>query len=220
MKSVFIPTLLVLLSVLSISSTTFGQLELPSDKVKVEVTLSQDGCEATISAKVTMVDHWHINSIVLPEGSFGFPSSFEMKESSSYSKIGSVREPKATVLVDEGTDELLSYHDGVAYFKQRIKIISEEDFKITGSFEYQTCNEVKCLAPYTEDFTIKVKGCEEEDLSQSDIEKSFTENKDGIAKDKSGKSFVHVNDEWHEVPEGNSAPFYKKYLTLVGSDEK
>lgn len=197
-----------------------GQVEMPPDKVKCEFTISQDGCEATLIAKITMVEHWHINSIVLPEGTFGYATSLNFDASSDYKKVGAVREPKAVVELDEASQEMISYHNGTVYFKQKIKVVSEKDFQIKGSFSYQTCDESKCLMPYTEDFTIKVKGCSEEDVSQTEIEKNFIEEKDGIAKDKDGTSFVKVNDQWHEVPKGNSAPFYKKYLTLVDNDEK
>ncbi len=220
MKKLKFHTVLMLIGVFGFVLTASSQVEMPPDKVKVEFSITQDGCDATIIGKITMVEHWHINSIVLPEGTFGFPTSLDLDESSNYKKVGAVREPKATVMMDEASQEMISYHEGTVYFKQKIKITSEKDFEISGEFGYQTCDESKCLMPYTEEFTVKVKGCSEKDVSQTDIEKSFTEEKEGIAKDKNGTSFVRMNDEWYEVPKGNSAPFYKKYLTLVDSDEK
>ena len=40
------------------------------------------------------------------------------------------------------------------------------------------------------------------------------------AKDKDGNDFVKHNDKWVKVPEGNSIPFYKKYLELGGKYEE
>ena len=47
------------------------------------------------------------------------------------------------------------------------------------------------------------------------FEKTFSQINGDVAKNKDGTEFVKVNNEWIEVPEGNSAEFYKKYLTLV-----
>ena len=104
--------------------------------------------------------------------------------------------------------------------ERKIKILSEEDFELTGSFSYQTCDDTHCLQPFSTEFKLKVKGVVVDDTVDENIESTFVKEENDIAEDKDGQSFVKVNDQWHAVPEGNSAAFYKKYLALTGKDEE
>lgn len=143
------------------SFQSFSQLELPEDKVSWKFSVEQNGCEATIIAKIKVVDHWHINATKLPKGSFGFPTSFDLKKSPSFQLVGGVIEPKPIEKYDELADENLAYHEGTFLLKRKIKILDPKDFEIQGSFVFQTCNEVKCLPDHTVNFKVKVKGCAE-----------------------------------------------------------
>ncbi len=40
-----------------------------------------------------------------------------------------------------------------AIFKQKIKVLSEEEFTITGSLEYMCCDDERCLPPTEEEFS-------------------------------------------------------------------
>ena len=58
-----------LLAILFIATTflSFSQsIDLPEDKVKWSFSVEQDGCEATIIAKIRVVEHWHITAVKLP----------------------------------------------------------------------------------------------------------------------------------------------------------
>ena len=140
-----------------------AQLEFPEDKVSWSFSVDQKGSEATIIGKIKVVDHWHINATKLPAGSFGFPTSVDLKKSSNYKAIGGVIEPKPIEIYDELADEKLAYHEGSFILKRKIKVLSEKDFELSGSFIFQTCNEVKCLPDYTAGFKLKIKGCAPED---------------------------------------------------------
>lgn len=216
----------VFLLVFVLSSSIFdssAQVELGKDKVKVTFSVQQNGCDATITARIVMDDHWHINSIILPEGSFGYATAFNLEESSSFKTIGGVIEPKPHVYMDEKAGEMLSTHEGTIVMKRKINVISDKDFTISGSFDFQTCDEVKCLRPESYEFSLKIKGCsddEEEVEEVENIEKTFTEVNGDEAQNKEGIKFVKVNNEWHEVPAGNSVAFYKKYLTLVSKNDE
>lgn len=199
-----------------------AQVELGKDKVKVTFSVQQNKCEATIIARIVMDEHWHINSIVLPEGSFGYATSFNLENSSSFKVVGGVIEPKPHIYMDEKAGEMLSTHEGTIVMKRKIKVLSEKDFTVTGNFDFQTCDEAKCLPPAAYDFSLKIKGCAEEAAEEedTDIEKTFTKVNSDEAQNKEGTNFVKVNNEWHEVPAGNSVAFYKKYLTLVSKDDE
>lgn len=191
-----------------------GQIELPEDKVSWTFTVEQSGCEATVIGRIKVVDHWHINAVKLPQGSFGIPTSIELKKSSAFQLTGGVTEPKPITKYDEDSDENLAYHEGNVVFKQKIKILSDKDFDLSGSFTFQTCNDVKCLPDYTADFRVKVKGCNA-DAIQQELKANFVEIKNDEARHKDGSIYVFVKEKWHKVPEGNSVEFYKKYLSLI-----
>jgi thiol:disulfide interchange protein DsbD len=146
--------LFVLLTVNAISQT----IDLPEDKVKWSFSVEQDGDDAFIVAKIKVVEHWHINASKLPKGSFGFPTSLELKKGPQFSIEGGVIEPKPIQVHDDIADEDLAYHEGSFQLKRKIKILSEKDFEISGTFAFQTCDEFKCLPDMSVPFKVKVKG--------------------------------------------------------------
>lgn len=140
--------------------STFAQIELPEDKVKWKFSIEQKGDEATIIGKVTVIEHWHINAVKVPKGSFIFPTSITFTPSKSFKLVGSVLEPKPIFKHDDIADEDLFYHEGSVVFKQKIKVLDSKDFSINGIFNFQTCNDVKCLPDHSATILIKVKGVE------------------------------------------------------------
>lgn len=142
--------------------STFAQLELPEDKVSTTFRVEQNGCEATIIAKSTVVPEWHINAVVLPPESFMLPTTLILEESENFDLKGKVIEPKPHHFFDELADEHLYYHEGTFEIKQKIKVNSSSAFQLKGGFEFQTCNDVKCLPNHTYEFNLKIKGCKSE----------------------------------------------------------
>jgi hypothetical protein len=196
-----------------------AQLEFPEDKVKWKFTVEQNGDEAIITGTITMVEHWHIYAANLPEGSFAIPTKIDLKKSDDFKAIGGVIEPKPIFVHDDLADEDLYYHSHTVKLKRKIKVLTDKDFTLTGTFSFQTCDDNHCLPPHKAEFTVKIKGVSQDEASADNIEETFVSNKDNIATDKDGLQYVKVNNTWHAVPEGNSAAFYKKYLELGGKDE-
>lgn len=137
---------------------SFGQLEFPEDKVSWKFTIEQNGDEATIIGTITMVEHWHIYAAKLPKGSFLIPSSIIFEASPTFKEMGGVIEPKPIFKHDDASDEDLYYHSNTIKLKRKIKVLSEKDFTLKGTFTFQTCDEFHCLPPYDASFTLKVKG--------------------------------------------------------------
>lgn len=210
--------LLVLLTILPFQGL-FAQLEFPEDKVSWNFTLQQDGENATVIGDIKMVEHWHVYAANLPEGVFILPTVIELEKSPNYKTVGKIIEPKPIFEHDEMADEDLYYHADKIKMKQKIKVLSKEDFVLKGKFTFQTCDDTHCLPPHTADFTLKVKGVGSDEEEGSE-EMSFASENGDFATDKDGNDFVKFQDNWVQVPEGNSAKFYKKYLELGGNDEK
>ncbi|MCC6701758.1 MAG: thioredoxin family protein [Fluviicola sp.] len=159
MKSAFL--LLVSLITITVSNWVFGQIEYPEDKAKWKFSIEQGkDCEATIIAEVSIANHWHINALVLPQGTFGIATQFKVNKSKDYQLVGGVIEPKPIKKHDDVADEDLAYHEGKIRLKQKIKILSTKDFEIKGTFMFQPCDADHCLVPYEGTFTVKSKGCE------------------------------------------------------------
>lgn len=213
---------ILLLCFALLSNYSGAQIEYPEDKVSWKFTVQQDGDEATIIGTITMVEHWHIYAVYLPDGSFLIPTTVKLESSPKYKTLGKLTEPKPIFIHDELTDEDLLYHSETIKLKQKIKVLSEEDFTITGKFSFQTCDDTHCLPPHDADFKVKIKGVKKDELT-SDLEETeikFVEENGDEAKDAEGNRYVSVDGEWYKVPEGNSNGFYKKYLKLGGKHEE
>lgn len=114
---------------------------------------------ADIQFIASIDDEWHIFSAYNPPGGSN-PSVFIFEESADYQVVGKIREwPKPEVKYDDifMKDEWV-FHDKV-YFTQRIKRLSDNDFKLVVEYEGQACIS-QCIQVY-DDFEIDVKGREE-----------------------------------------------------------
>jgi thiol:disulfide interchange protein len=158
-----IPFLLLFIT----SFSLHAQLELPQDKVSWKFSVEQKENEATIIAKIKVVNHWHINATKLPAGTFGLPTEFTLKKSKNFELVGGIKEPKPILKYDDIADEQLAYHEGSFTLKRKIKVLSKEDFELAGTFVFQTCNDVKCLPDHTVPFKLKIKGSNEEDTTST-----------------------------------------------------
>lgn len=149
-----------LLLMIVFSFYSFSQVEYPEDKVKWEFKVKQSGCEAEIIGEFKVDNHWHINALNLPADNFGIPTTFKLHKSPNYKIIGKVIEPKPVEKYDEISEESLRYHAGKFTLRQKIKITTDKDFELKLDFGFQPCDSVKCLFPFEDVFTVKVKGCE------------------------------------------------------------
>ena len=141
------------------SGITFSQIELPEDKVKASISLKQDDCSLEVLVDVDIVEGWHINSHVLPEGSFSIPTNITVEKSNNYKFRAGIIEPKPILEFDEMADEMMSYHHHKFTLKKKITSKARKDYVLKGVFSFQTCNEVKCLPEYEQPFELKVKAC-------------------------------------------------------------
>ena len=213
--------LLPIITLLVFVVNTNAQMEFPEDKVSWEFSVEQNGCDATIIAKITCVEHWHVYAANLPEGTFLLATEVEPDKSPNYKVIGKVIEPKPEFYHDDAADEDIFQHSHTFTLKRKIKITSKKDFILKGRFSFQTCDETHCLPPFDTNFSLKMKGCGEEKKTDKEdgIEDRFVSIKGDEAKGRDGADYVQVNGEWFKVPEGNSITFYKKYLALGGNHE-
>ncbi len=173
MKKIFFSLLVVLFA----TNVVSAQMEYPDEKVKAKFKIEQNGTEATIIAEISIVQDWHINAVVLPKGTFGYATTFVLNKSKNFKLIGNVTEPKPHITHDEASDEDIAIHAGKIVLKQKIKLLTDKDFDLSGVFSFQTCNEVRCLTPFDQEFNLKVKSKKVEsndgvDTSNADIKEA------------------------------------------------
>lgn len=146
----------VLLAFLSL--VTFSQILKPVTwSFKVE---QSKGDEATLFMIATIDHGWHVysrNNPQPPNGPIG--TTFKFNESKAYKLAGDVIEPKSIEEKNSQFDNhTLRYFEHRAVFKQIIKVLSKEDFQVTGSLEFMCCNDSQCIPPDDVDYTFDIKG--------------------------------------------------------------
>ncbi len=162
MKKIFFSLLVILFAANLVSA----QMEYGDEKVKATFRVEQNGSEATITADISIVKDWHINAVVLPKGCFGYASNLTFLKSKNFKTVGNVIEPKPHLKHDDTADEDLATHEGKIKLQQKIQILSDKDFVLEGVFDFQTCNEVRCLLPFGQKFSVKVKGVTGEQIAE------------------------------------------------------
>ncbi|MBQ9311602.1 MAG: thioredoxin family protein [Bacteroidales bacterium] len=99
---------------------------------------------------------WHIYS-QYTKGT-ELPIEFSFKNSSSYQRVGKVIEPTYVPKYDKFAKDTTRYFEGNITFRQRIKVKTNEDFKVNGSVTFQLCENGSCIPPEDVEFSFNVKG--------------------------------------------------------------
>lgn len=138
-----------------ISLTIFAQIQNP---VKWTYSVENNGKEeATLVIKASIDKGWHLYSQFIGEGG-PVPTSFRFDKSSNYTLVGKVNEiPKAKPIFDEIFGMQVAWFESSATFKQKIKVSSNKDFKISGALEFMVCDDKQCLPPEEVEFSFDIK---------------------------------------------------------------
>lgn len=131
--------------------------------------------EAEIIFTATVDQGWYLYSQNLPEGG-PVPTSFNFNESTAYTLVGNVTEPKPIEKFDEIFKMDLKFFKGKPAFRQKIKPASISSFKVAGYLEYMCCNNSSCLPPTSVEFEIVVPEFKPtEAATTADVESEKTE---------------------------------------------
>lgn len=155
-----------------ISLTLFAQIQNP---VKWTYSVENNGKEeATLVIKASIDKGWHLYSQFIGEGG-PVPTSFRFDKSNNYSLVDKVTEiPKAKPIFDEIFGMQVAWFEKTATFKQKIKVTSNKDFKLSGALEFMVCDDKQCLPPEEVEFTFELKGV----VNTSEISKTETKTVD------------------------------------------
>jgi len=110
--------------------------------------------EIIFEANIDM--NWHLYSQYFDEGG-PVRTTFYFDESDKFELIGTPSEsPEPEEVMDEVFNMKVKYFSHKATFIQQIKVLTNESFTITGSIEFQVCQDDKCVY-FNPDFKVKVK---------------------------------------------------------------
>jgi thiol:disulfide interchange protein len=142
-----------------------AQDEMPAsvnEVIKWNFEVEYNGEEATLVISVDQKDGWHIYTQVQPKGAINVPTSFVYAPSKSYQLVGKTTESASEEHVLEGFPE--RYFSGKkAVFKQKIKIKSQDDFKLKITYGFMACK-TACFPPEEREIELTIKG-----LSSADV---------------------------------------------------
>ncbi len=112
-------------------------------------------------------DKWHLYSPHNPPGG-ALPLDIIYDNSDKFKVIGDVVEtPEPKKVWDDIFEKEEWYFEGEATFKQKIKVLSEEDFTITGTLDGQVCLEDGRCINFTDPFKFEIKGVKKTQKTQN-----------------------------------------------------
>ena len=137
------------------------------EPVKWSFTAKEDKANTVILTITATVDkNWHLYSQYNTEG-ITQATVFTFEKSKNYKLAGKTIEPKYVELADDfGTDRY--FDKSPVLFTQKIEVLSEKDFVISGNVDAQACTGGKCILVGT-DFEIAVKGIKRSDADTNNV---------------------------------------------------
>jgi DsbC/DsbD-like thiol-disulfide interchange protein len=145
--------LLLLVVILGINICAYAQIETPVKWSYAAKRLSRT--EAVVYMMATIQDGWHIYSLNVKDGG-PIKTSFTFAPSKEYSLVGKTSEPPAITKYEKVFGMDVSYFEKSVIFKQKIKLKSANATTIKGQLEFETCNNIKCLPPEEDPFSISL----------------------------------------------------------------
>ena len=166
MKKFFLPLLLTALTFISIS---LHAQETPVTWTFKTVSLNDSTAE--LQFKATIKPNWHLYSQKHNNG-IENPIEFSFTPGKEYKRQGGVAEPKPIEHFDPLFGDTSKYFVNSVTFKQKIKILSNEDFVVKGKLRGQSCIDGRCVA-IDQKFSFDVKG--NPNLTQPVVEETTAE---------------------------------------------
>ncbi len=110
--------------------------------------------ELLLVIKADIETNWYLYGMDIPTGG-PIPTSFHFEDSDHFELIGSIKEMTEPELKhDPFFDmELPLFHIG-AWFSQKIRILTDQEFAITGFVEFMSCDDERCLPPQERHFEL------------------------------------------------------------------
>ena len=151
--------------------------------------------------KATIEKGWHLYSQSIPEDG-PIPTTLDLKSiDNQFQLIGSPTEGKGHTSFDKIFGMDIKYFENTATFKQRIRLLTNDNIDIIGEIEYMVCDDTQCLPPTYKDISFSAQGTAGELLTKAEIETITQEKK--VVTEK--KNEVKTNNTTKEKTKSNSS---------------
>ena len=111
-----------------------------------------------IHMKATIQNSWHLYSQKQPDDAIAIPTAFVISPNPLFKLEGKIKEIGKIELMKDATLGVSAYqYSKTVDFVQKIKLKANVKTNFSGSVEYQTCDDKKCLPPKTVNFSVAIK---------------------------------------------------------------
>lgn len=111
-----------------------------------------------IHMTATMEKGWHLYSQKQPEDAIAIPTTFSITANPLIKLDGDIKEVgKLERFKDEKLDLSANQFSNNVDFVQVVKLKGSAKTNVSGSVEFQTCDDKKCLPPKTVNFSVALK---------------------------------------------------------------
>jgi len=111
--------------------------------------------EAIVYLKATIQDGWHIYSQKVKPGG-PVKTTIKFNPSKEFTKVGTTIEPAPLSKFEKVFDMNVGYFEKQVVFQQKIKL-AKPGTTVSGTIEFMTCDESRCLPPEEIKFSVQVK---------------------------------------------------------------
>ena len=111
--------------------------------------------EAIVYLKATIQDGWHLYSQTVKPGG-PVKTTIKFNPSKEFTKVGTTAEPKPITKFEKVFDMNVGYFEKQVIFQQKIKL-NKAATTVSGTIEFMTCDDSRCLPPEEIKFSVQVK---------------------------------------------------------------
>lgn len=138
----------------------------------------------------TIEDGWHLYSQNVPEGGPIATTISITEDKDKFQLIGATSEDEGHEEFDNVFRMKIKFFEKKASFKQKIRLLTNDEIKIEGTLEFMVCDDTFCLPPTEVDLSFEeIQGIAGEEVSElvSDTQdNSFLQNTNAIEKSSEG----------------------------------
>jgi len=111
-----------------------------------------------IHMKATIQNSWHLYSQTQPDDAIAIPTDFVINANPLFTLDGKVKEVgKMEVMKDATLGVSAHQYSNSVDFVQKVKLKANVKTNFTGTLEFQTCDDKKCLPPKKVNFSVAIK---------------------------------------------------------------
>ena len=111
-----------------------------------------------VHMKATIQSGWHLYSQVQPEDAIAMPTTFTINSNPLLTVNGKIKETgKVEKFHDARLGISANQYSSTVDFIQSVKLKAKAKTNLSGSVEYQTCDDKKCLPPKTVTFSVTIQ---------------------------------------------------------------